>query len=582
LPHINTPPKKPARENHSIPARASSWINPVLPWLGITAFFGLFFFYPLTRILWIGLNPISIHTISSDSILLASRVLSFTFYQAILSTLLTLLLGIPTAFLFARYDFRGKSFLRALTAIPFMLPTVVVAAGFNALMGPRGWINLGLMDLFHIQTAPIVFIGTLTAILVAHVFYNTTIVIRLVGNALSHLDPRLEQAARTLGANPIKVLWKVTLPMLRPSILAATILTFIFDFTSFGVILLLGGPHFSTLEVEIYTQVVQAFNLPLAGLLSLIQLFCTLAFSIIYSRFILRSKVTSTPHPPETNMYKTRNLRQKVFPVAWVSLLLVFFILPLMSLPLRSVVRLEADRTQLSSVHYGLTVDYYKELFINRQDSIFYIPPFAAIGNSLGFALLTVILSLGLGYPVATALARPGRLDRILDPLLLLPLGASAVTLGLGMIVSFNGSPFNLVTSPLIIPIAHTLIALPFVIRSLQPALASIPNRLRQAAASLGASPFRVWLTVDWPIVVRATLAAAVFAFTISLGEFGASSLVVRPENSTLPIAIARFLSLPGGLNYGQAMAMATILMVVCGAGILSIERLRLPGSGEF
>jgi thiamine transport system permease protein len=134
----------------------------------------------------------------------------------------------------------------------------------------------------------------------------------------------------------------------------------------------------------------------------------------------------------------------------------------------------------------------------------------------------------------------------------------------------------------LLVPIAHTIIALPFVIRTLQPALASIPERLRQAAASLGASPRRVWFAVDWPIVSRATLSAAVFAFTISLGEFGASSLVVRPEYPTLPIAIARFLSLPGGLNYGQAMAMATILMVVCGAGILLIERLRLPGTGEF
>jgi thiamine transport system permease protein len=87
---------------------------------------------------------------------------------------------------------------------------------------------------------------------------------------------------------------------------------------------------------------------------------------------------------------------------------------------------------------------------------------------------------------------------------------------------------------------------------------------------------------VDWPIVVRATLAAAVFAFTISLGEFGATSLVVRPEYPTLPIAIARFLSQPGGLNYGQAMAMATVLMVICGSGSLLIERLRLPGTGDF
>jgi thiamine transport system permease protein len=573
----------PKTERHSsIRTFASSRLRPFLPWLGVTAFFSLFFFYPLARILWIGLNPSSLLTISPDSLLLASRVFLFTFYQAILSTLLTLALGLPVAFLFARYDFRGKSLLRALTAIPFMLPTVVVAAGFNALLGPRGWINLGLMDLFHLQAAPISFIGTLGAILLAHVFYNTTIVIRLVGNALSHLDPRLEQAGRSLGADPPRVLYRVILPLLRPSILAASVLTFIFDFTSFGVILLLGGSRFSSLEVEIYKQAVQVFNLPLAGVLSLIQLLCTLAFSFIYSRVVIRTLVTSSPYAAETNLHKARTFHQKFFFGGMVSLLLVLFILPLASLPLRSVVRLEADRGQRGQVNYGLTADYYKELFINRSDSIFYVPPFKAIGNSLGYAALTVVLSLALGFPVAMALARPRRLERILDPLLMLPLGASAVTLGLGFIVSFNKPPLAFVTSPMLVPLAHTLIALPFVIRSLQPALASIPDRLRQAAASLGASPPRVWFTVDWPIVIRATLSAGVFAFTVSLGEFGASSLVVRPEYPTLPIAIARFLSQPGGLNYGQAMAMATVLMVVCCAGILLIERLRLPGAGEY
>ncbi len=160
----------------------------------------------------------------------------------------------------------------------------------------------------------------------------------------------------------------------------------------------------------------------------------------------------------------------------------------------------------------------------------------------------------------------------------MLPLGASAVTLGLGCLVSFG----RLLASPVFVPLAHTLIALPFVIRSLQPALASIPAQLRQAAASLGASPMQAWFAVDWPIVRRATLAAAVFAFTISLGEFGATSLLARPEYPTLTTAIYRFLSQPGGLNYGQAMAMATILLLVTGAGILAIEKLRLPGAGEF
>jgi thiamine transport system permease protein len=135
---------------------------------------------------------------------------------------------------------------------------------------------------------------------------------------------------------------------------------------------------------------------------------------------------------------------------------------------------------------------------------------------------------------------------------------------------------------PWMVPLAHSLVALPFVVRTLQPALASLPTRLRQAAASLGASPFRTWQAVDWPIVGRATLAAAVFAFTISLGEFGATSLLSRPEYPTIPIAIYRFLSQPGGLNYGQAMAMATFLMALTAGGIMLIERLRWPGSSEF
>jgi thiamine transport system permease protein len=565
------------------PARGLS-LKSFFPWLGVFIFLGVFFFYPLARILWVGLNPVSVLALPSNAFLVIRETLVFTFYQSILSTLLTLALGLPVAFLFTRYDFPGKTFLRTLTAIPFILPTVVVAAGFTALLGPRGWVNIALMHLFRLENPPVVFAGTLGAILLAHIFYNATIVIRIVGNALARLDPRLEQAARTLGATPPRLFRQVTLPLLRPSILAAGLLVFIFDFTSFGVVLLLGGPRFSTLEVEIYKQAMSFFNMPLAALLSLIQLLCTLVFSILYSHLTRRTSVSLNPR--RNLSIRPHTPLQRLFVTISCGLLLVFYALPLSSLPLRSITRLEADEGQRGQVHYGLTGDYYRELFVNRRDSIFYVPPVNALGNSLGYAALTVILSLALGFPAASALARPGRLDRLLDPFLMLPLGASAVTLGLGLIITFNkplfGSQFQLLSSPLIVPIAHTIIALPFVIRTLQPALASIPERLRQAAANLGATPHRVWFSVDWPIISRATLSAAVFAFTISLGEFGASSLVVRPEYPTLPIAIARFLSQPGGLNYGQAMAMATILMAVCGIGILFIERLRLPGVGEF
>ena len=457
-----------------------------------------------------------------------------------------------------------------------MLPTVVVAAGFNALLGPRGWINLTFMHLFSLSNPPIQFVGTLGAILLAHVFYNTTIVIRIVSNALSRLDPKLEQAARSLGANERRVWWNVLLPMLRPSIFAASLLVFLFNFTSFGVILLLGGPTFATLEVEIYIQALQMLHLPLAALLAFIQLLCTLAFSIIYTRTLSRVIVQSAPR--STYQHRAKTINERIFVFAFCLLLFAFFILPMLALPLRSVSRLDADRGQQTPVHYGLTMDYYTELFINRNNSLFYVPPINAALNSLSYAVTTVILSLLLGFPAASALTKPGRLEKILDPILILPLGASAVTLALGFIIAFG----RLLISPWMVPLAHTLVALPFVIRTLQPAIASIPDRLRQAATTLGASPFRVWQTVDWPILSRATLSAATFAFTISLGEFGATLLLARPDYPTIPIAIYRFLSLPGALNYGQAMAMATLLMALTTAGILFIEKQRLPGVGEF
>jgi thiamine transport system permease protein len=539
-------------------------------------FLAVFFFLPLARILVTSLDASVFTAVNTQR---ALYVLRFTLYQALLSTLLTFLLGLPSAILFARYDFRGKSILRALTAVPFMLPTVVVAAGFNALLGPRG------LSSFILHPSSFQFTNTLTAILTAHVFYNTTIVIRIVGNALTHLDPRLEQAARTLGADSRRVWTRLTLPMLRAPLLAAGLLVFLFDFTSFGVILLLGGPQFSTLEVEIYTQAMRLLNLPMAALLSLIQLLCTLAFSALYTRVVTRSLIPTTPKPSTSRPPKT--LRERLFVFSLSILLFTFFVLPLLSLPARSLARLEADRGQRADVQYGLTSDYYTELFVNRRGSVFYVPPIEAARNSLGYAAVTVILSLALGFPAASALSRPNRITKFLDPLIMLPLGASAVTLGLGYIITFNKQlPFtnyqSLITLPLIVPLAHTIIALPFVIRTLQPALASIPERLRHAAATLGATPFRVWQTVDWPILSRAILAAATFAFTVSLGEFGAATLLTRPDYPTLPVAIARFLSQPGGLNYGQAMAMSTILMLVTLLGILLIERVRLPGSGEF
>ncbi len=548
-----------------VPRAAWLWGAPLV-------FLAVFFFLPLGAVFRLAVESWAGGTLFNWGRVL--RPLGFTFWQAGLSTLLTLAVGLPAAYVFARFEFPGKRLLRVLTTLPFILPTVVVAASFNALLGPRGGLNLLLMNAFGLDTPPIQVLNTLGAILLAHVFYNTTVVIRVVGSALAQLDPRLEQAARVLGASPLRTLREVTLPLLKPALLSAALLVFLFDFTSFGVVLLLGGPRYATLEVEIYIQALQMLNLPLAGLLSAVQLACTLAISVLNSRLGGRRAVPLSPRLRGEGTRPVKTWRERLLVGGVVFLLAALLVSPLAALGLRSVTRLEPARGERGAVQSGLTLDYYRELFVNRRGSLFYVPPIEAARNSLAYAGTTVVISLALGALASAALNRPSRANRWLEPLLLLPLGASAVTLGLGFIVVFNRPPLDARSFPLLIPIAHSLVALPFVVRTLAPAMASIPRSLKHAAAVLGASPLRAWLEVDLPIIARAALVSAVFSFTISLGEFGATSFLARPATPTLPVAIYRFLSQPGGLNYGQAMAMATLLLLVCALGILVIERL--------
>jgi thiamine transport system permease protein len=560
----------------------------ILLWLAPTAFLGLFFFYPLARILQLSFAFGDAGLLASIQEALASasirRVIGFTFWQASLSTLLTLMLGLPGAYLLARFDFKGKSLIQALAGIPFVLPTLVVAAAFNALLGPRGWVNLGLMALLDLPSPPIQFTNTLTAILIAHVFYNTTIVLRMVGDFWSHLDPRLSLAARSLGASPWQALRRITLPLLLPAITAAALLVFIFNFTSFGVVLVLGGPRFATIEVEIYYQTISLFNLPLAAVLSVVQLLFTLALTIFYTRLSNRISRPLRLRPRRFTQVGLVTWRSRIFAVVMVAILLSLLTSPLVALAARSFARLETDRRQQDVESTGLTFDFYRELSINRRDSLFFVAPITAVGISLGYASATVLLALALGLPASWALARnaDSLVSRLLDPVFMLPLGTSAVTLGLGFIVALNRPPLDLRASPALIPLAHTLVALPFVVRSLTPALRSIQPRLRQAAAMLGASPGEVARFIDLPLVGRALIVAATFAFTISLGEFGATALIARPEYPTIPVVIYRFLSQPGALNYGQALALSTILMVVTAAGMLAIERFRIADVGEF
>jgi thiamine transport system permease protein len=543
--------------------------------LVLTAFLVLFYFYPLASILRLSLAPEGNLDLSALSKLIDTpyylKTLWFTTWQAAASTLLTVGLALPGAYVFARYDFAGKSLIQALTTIPFVLPTVVVAIAFTALLGSRGLVSQVLMRLFLLDKPPLDLQYTLAIILLAHVFYNYTLVLRIVGTYWANLDPRLTEAARMLGAGRWRAFCQVTLPLLLPAVGAAALLVFVFCFTSFGVVLILGGPHFATLEVAIYRQTITYFNLPLAATLSILQILFTFAMMAVYTRLQARTATTVELRSRRVTQRRPRSRRERLLVGGNVGLMLVLLVTPLAALVVRSF-----------SAEGGFSVDFYRFLIDNPRESAFYVPPGEAVLNSLAFALATMILAITLGLMAVAVLDSRNRIGRWLDPIFMLPLGTSAVTLGLGYIVALDQPPLNLRTSPWLVVFAHTLVALPFVVRSVMPALRAINPRLREAASLLGASPWRVRREVDLPIVARAVLVGAVFAFTISMGEFGATSLIARPERPTLPVAIYRLLGRPGTINYGQALALATVLMLVCAAGFLAIGKFRVGEVGEF
>lgn len=549
-------------------------------------FLAVFYFYPLAAIFRLSFAPEGQFALGRVGEVLTERrtldTLWFTTWQAVVSTALTVGLALPGAYVFARYRFRGRETLRTISTLPFVLPTVVVANAFTALLGPRGLANTVLIRLFNLAEPPIDLGQSIWMILLAHVFYNYSVALRIISAFWQNMGNQLPQAAQMLGASPRRAFWAVTWPLLRPAVMAAAALVFLFCFTSFGVVLILGGPGFATLEVEIYRQTANLFNLPTAAALSLLQILFTFFLMWLYTRTqatIARPLRLQAAH---TIARPVRTIRERLIVGGNLGLMLTLLGLPLLALVSRSLWG-----------ESGFTLRFYQELFINRRDSIFFVPPGTAVFNSTAFALIAMVMAVVLGLLAALLLSRRlslgGRLARVqrwitdfLDPLFMLPLATSAVTLGFGFIIALNRPPLNLRTSRVLVPIAHTLVALPFVIRSVLPAMRSINPSLREAAALLGAPPFQTWLQIDWPLIRRALLVGAVFAFTVSMGEFGATVFIARPQTPTMPVAIFRFLGQPGALNYGQALAMSTLLMLVCAAGFVAIERFRLGEEGEF
>ncbi len=536
----------------------TAWALAALP----LAFLAVFYLYPLASILWLGIAPDGVPDPSAMVDVVGSARLRgvawFTLWQAVVSTVLTLLVAAPVTVLLARFDFRGRALAEAAVAVPFVLPTTVVATAVLVLLGPTGPLGLDL-------------VGTVPAILLAHVFFNVAVVVRVVGGLLAQLDESLVGAARTLGATPWRAWRTVTLPLVAPAVLSAAAIVFLFTFTSLGVVLILGGTRISTLEVEVLRLTVDLLDLPAAAALAVVQLLGVVAALVASARLQERLAVRQS-------LVVGRRARRPVRGRGPVTLAVVAVVVGvvLWGAPVAALVRRALTGPD------GPTLDWFRALAADPRGSTLAVAPLEAVWTTVRVGVLATVVALVVGGLAGWVVARRGGTAGIgLDAVLMLPLGTSAATLGFGFVVALDTPPLDLRSSPALVPIAHALVATPFVVRTLVPVLRSIDDRLRQSASALGASPLRVVRTIDLALVLRPLAVAATFAFAVSAGEFGATVFIARADVTTVPVAIYRLLSRPGAASVGTAAALSLVLLLLVGLVVALGERLRRDTDGS-
>ncbi|MDO8145704.1 iron ABC transporter permease [Isoptericola sp. 178] len=500
------------------------------------------------------------------------RVVGQTLAQASVGTVLAVLLGLPGAYVLYRCRFPGRALARGLVTVPFVLPTVVVGVAFRALFAPGGTFGwLGIEESF-------------AGVVVALVFFNYAVVVRTVGGLWERLDPRAEQAARSLGASPWRAFRTVTLPALGPAIASAAAVVFLFCSTAFGVVLVLGGMRYGTIETEIWIRTTQFLDLRAAAVLSILQLVVVTGALLVSARLRARREraLHLTSDRSAAHRFSWRRASDAVPAAATVAVVGLLVVVPLAGLVARSL------RTPDGT--WGF--DNYVALGTTGGRNALSVTVWEATANSLRTAVLAALIAVVVGGLVALVVSRRPRSAGLrravgaLDAAFMLPLGVSAVTVGFGFLITLDrplGLDVDLRTSGLLVPIAQAVVAIPLVVRTVLPVVRAIDPRLREVAATLGAAPGRVLRTVDGPLTARSLGLAVGFAFAVSLGEFGATSFLARPDAATLPVVIFRLIGRPGAENYGMALAASVVLAVLTATVMMVAERLRGDaGGGEF
>ncbi|MCF7940389.1 MAG: iron ABC transporter permease [Spirochaetia bacterium] len=484
------------------------------------------------------------------------RIAWFTFLQAAVSTLAALALGLPGAYILSHYQFRGKRLLQSLSQLPFVLPSILVVLGFVIFFGNSGVLNRALMDLFDLSEPPVRLLYSFKSIILAHAFYNFPIALSMIASFWEQLNHRQEYAALTLGAQPMRVFASVTAPRLMPAITAAASMIFLFCFTSFSIILVLGGgPRFTTLEVQIYQLARVRFDLPHAAAFALFSLAISSGVLIFYIRsqhWMQRASADLSYSLQPKAPRRTHRVLIMLYGV--IAGLLI--IAPLGAIAVRSF-QAPVFRTGTSV----WTFRWYEQLIGAGSTPGSFTGSSSAIVTSLSIASIVTLITIPSALSLGTLIIRlERRASMTMETILMLPMAISSVILGLGYSIIARMIPVEHITYLLIIG-AHTVITLPFMLRAILPTYRTIHAAYTPAALILGARPFRTFLDIQLPLLSRAIASGAIFVFAISIGEMHATMLLSDARVVTIPILLYRLI---GAYNFNGACALGTLLMAIC------------------
>jgi thiamine transport system permease protein len=524
----------PPTERSGKPSGQQSLIRKLL-WAIPLTFVAVLFYWPIAKITSLGFSGDWLSTLSEPKTL---EVIWFTLWQAAVSTLVTLGIAIPGAYLLYRKSFPGQRTIKALITVPFVLPSIVVAVGFTVFRNVHDfWIELGLTFL----SDPVYWI------IAAHVFVNYSIAVRTIGGVWAGLDTEIDEAAELDGAGRLRSLLAVSLPQLRPAIFSAAALVFLFSATSFGIVLVLGGGQVQTIETAIYFSATQFLDLEAAAALVFIQTLITAA------AFLFGSSLAKGTVGLEQVFEGSR--KPRVDSRDWpASVLTAGIVLGLLVMPMLLVL------VETFKVGDGWGFTNFANLGTRGARDLLNISVLHATANSLRNMVVAAGIAFVLGTLISWLLARTRH--KLLDLVFLVPLGVSSVVLGFGFLVSFDSTWLPLRSSWLIVPLAQALIALPMVIRLVYPALVSIGKEPIEQASLDGATSWQIWRFVESGMIKGVLLTAAGYAAIISVGEFGASSFLAYGSEGTIPTLLFRLIVRPGEQNYGMAMAISSLLIM--------------------